>query len=120
MTKLQNSFHRAELETFLKQIGLRWNNNNKPVILQNQITFIKDCLREDLGISQALNLKVRWYETGNAFSTAMDRFGNNIIEIHLGAKNNVFQVGFHKRAHKFMGLYFNKKLVDEAMLSNLL
>ena len=120
MQKTSTSFHRSELEKLLKQIGLRYFNNNQPVISQNQISFIKDCIREDLGIVPNLNLKIRWYETGNAFSTALDRYGNSVFEIHLGSKNNVFQVGFHRRAHKFMGLYHNKKLVTESTLRNLL
>lgn len=120
MQKTSNSFHRSELEKFLKQIGLRYFSNNKPVISQEQILFIKKCIREDLGVAANLNLKIRWYETGNAFSTASDRYGNSVFEIHLGLKNNIFQVGFHRRAYKFMGLYHNKKLVNEAALKNLI
>lgn len=115
-----NSNNRLELETNLKQLGLRWNNNNEAVVPSEKISFIKNCLREDLGISPHLKLKIRWYETGNAFSTAVDNYGNNIIQIHLGNKDTIFQVGFQKRAQKFTGLYYNKKLVTSELLKNLL
>ena len=56
MQKTSKLFHRSELEKFLKQIGLRYFNNNRPVISQDQISYIKGCIREDLGIAPSLNL----------------------------------------------------------------
>lgn len=119
-TKFNTTFQRSQLETFLKQLGLRWNDSNEAVINNRKIGFIKGCIREDLGISDSIGLKVRWYDTGNAFSTAVDSYGNNVIQIHLGRKNEIFQVGFNKRSCEFLGLYYNKQLVDYNLLKNLL
>ncbi len=119
-SKFTSSFQRTELERFLKQLGLQYDANNQSVVNSEQFQFIKDCIREDLGISPSLNLKVRWYETGNAFSTAVDQYGNNIIQIFLGNKNSLFQVGFNKRSCKFLGLYYQKKMVSYELLRVLL
>lgn len=114
------AFQRNELEYFLERLGLRYFKNNEPVVSESKIAFIKECIREDLGISRDLRLEIRWFDTGNAFALAKDSMNNHVIEIQLGSKNTVFQTGFNKKTYKFIGLYYNRQLVTEQLLKVLL
>lgn len=118
--QMKENFAREQIEGFLEVFGLKFNDTGRYVINQAKTNFIKDCLREDLGISKRLNLKLLWYDTGNAFSVAKDPMGNHIIQIRLGSQNNIFQVGFNKRTCRFIGLYYEKELVTEELLMKVL
>ena len=113
-------YNRTQLEYFLERAGLRWNKNNEMVINHDKQNFIKDCIRDDLGIGLDLPLEFLWYETGNAFALATDMKSNHTIQIQLGRKSTVFETGFDKKKSKFLGLYYNRKLVTEEVLKQLL
>jgi len=119
-SSLGQGFKRTELEYFLEIAGLRWNKNNETVINKHKISFIKQCLREDLGISRDMKLELHWYDTGNAFSLATDANGNNTVQIELGRKKTIFQTGFNKKTCQFTGLYYQRNLVTVELLKALL
>ena len=115
-----SQYNRSQLEYFLERAGLRYFKNNEMVINHDKHSFIKDCMRKDLGIGSGLALEFRWYDTGNAFSLATDVHGNHTVQIHLGSKGTIFETAFDKKARKFVGLYYQRKLVTEEILEKLL
>lgn len=119
-SRFSAGYDRSNLQEMLEVLGNRNFETKQFWVTPPEKNFLKQCIREDLGIAQDMNLKVRWYDTGNAFSVARDHLGNNIIRIHLGSKDTLFEVGFDKQRFKFVGLYYQHKPVTENLLRQLL
>ena len=116
--KFKSPYKREDLEQYLQWLGLRWDKNNERVISIPKFRFIKDCIREDLGFADDLELKITWFDNGNAFSQARDPHGNQVFNILLGENRTKFQTAFDNKSFKFLGIYHDQKAISfDKMLS---